>query len=153
MNAETRTADTAKLRVVVDTNVLIRGLLSDRGSATEVVNRWLADEFALLASEQTLSECERILDHPKLQEHLSLDINPTNELMGMLRDQTHKVEAPVPAMTRVVRNPFDELILTTGVAGNADYLVTEEDELLALGEREGVKIVTPERFIRILKAE
>lgn len=153
MEPEARSAGVALPRVVVDTNVLIGGLLSTRGSASEIVDLWLAGEFTLLASEQMLSECERILGHPTLKEHLRLDVSPASDLMAMLRDQVQKVEAPVPALTKMVRNPFSEVVLASAIAGNARYLVTEEDELLTLEQFEGTQIVSPEQFVEALSRQ
>lgn len=150
MDSKDHTTNMVRLRVVIDTDVLISGLLSDRGPAREIVDRWLAGEFALLASEQMLSECERILEHLSLKEGLGLTINPKDDLIAMLKDQAQRVETTLPALTRVVRNPFDEAVLMSAITGHADYLVTEEDDLLALKQYEGVRIVAPERFIQSL---
>ena len=43
-----------KPRVVLDTNVLVSGLLG--GTATEVIRRWRAGAFSLILSEEILAE-------------------------------------------------------------------------------------------------
>ncbi len=147
MNTQTLTAT---IRAVVNTDVLISGLLSADGPAGEIVDRWLAGEFTLLTSNQMLSECERILAHPTLQQDLRLDNLPKEDLMALLRDRSEKTEVPRSVSPVMVPNPFDEVVLTSAVAGHADYLVTEEEDLLALREYEGVVIVSPERFVQLL---
>jgi predicted nucleic acid-binding protein len=53
----------------------------------------------------------------------------------------------------IATHPEDDLILATAVSGRADYLVTGDRQLLALGSYQGVRIVTPRDFLAILEAE
>jgi predicted nucleic acid-binding protein len=50
----------------------------------------------------------------------------------------------------VASHPEDDLILATAVSAQADYLVTGDRQLLALGRYQGVEIVTPRAFATIL---
>ena len=64
------------------------------------------------------------------------------------------VSVPVTAQVQgVATHPEDDLILATAISGNADYLVTGDRQLLALGSYGGVRIVTPRDFLAILDAE
>jgi putative PIN family toxin of toxin-antitoxin system len=56
----------------------------------------------------------------------------------------------VPALSR---DAGDDKFLATCVAANADYLVTEDQDLLVLGEHEGTKIVDAVTFAQILDRE
>lgn len=147
MNTQTLTAT---IRAVVNTDVLISGLLSGNGRAGEIVDHWLAGEFTLLTSDQILSECERILAHPTLQRDLRLDTVPKEDLVALLRDRSERTEVPRSILPVMIPNPFDEVVLASAIAGHADYLVTEEENLLALREYEGVVIVSPEQFVQSL---
>ncbi len=50
----------------------------------------------------------------------------------------------------VASHPEDDLILATAVSARADYLVTGDRQLLALGTFQGVQIVSPRDFVAIL---
>lgn len=63
------------------------------------------------------------------------------------------VVAPVSIHTPVATHPEDDLILATAVAGNAEYLVTGDRQLLALGTYEGVRIVSAAEFLAVLEAD
>ncbi len=66
----------------------------------------------------------------------------------MLLGQAERVElTEIPA---VARDPKDDKFLATAAVAGADYLVTEDDDLLVLGEYQGVKIVKAAAFLRIL---
>ena len=62
-----------------------------------------------------------------------------------------------PAKTEIpaVRDPDDELLLRVTVAGNADYLVTGDKDLLVLRGTDALgslQIVTPRDFLKVLTA-
>jgi putative PIN family toxin of toxin-antitoxin system len=58
----------------------------------------------------------------------------------------------VPAMRGVVRDPNDDKIIACAMAARADYLVTRDKDLLSLAQHAGTAIVTPEAFLRMLRA-
>lgn len=66
-------------------------------------------------------------------------------------------EAVLTPITRQVQgvatHPEDDLILAAAVSARADYLVTGDDQLQKLGGFEGVKIVSPREFLRLLDDE
>jgi uncharacterized protein len=54
---------------------------------------------------------------------------------------------PKPPFPQVSRDPNDDLIVATAIAAKADHLVTGDNDLLTLGEHQGVRIVTPRQFL------
>ncbi len=65
-----------------------------------------------------------------------------------LLDATELVE--LGAIPSVSRDPKDDPILETARVGNASYDVSEDDDLLVLGEYEGIRIVDAATFLAIL---
>jgi putative PIN family toxin of toxin-antitoxin system len=64
------------------------------------------------------------------------------------------VSTPVSGTMKVsgvARDPDDDTILGAAIEGCAEYLVTGDQDLLALGEYEGIRIVTPRAFLERLK--
>lgn len=53
----------------------------------------------------------------------------------------------------VARDPKDDKFLATARAAGAPYLVTEDNDLLVLGQYEGVQIVTMATFLGLLDGE
>jgi predicted nucleic acid-binding protein len=49
-----------------------------------------------------------------------------------------------------VRDSDDDAVLGTAIAGEADYLVTGDEDLLSLSTFRDVAIVTPRQFLAIL---
>lgn len=68
-----------------------------------------------------------------------------------------RVAASLPPITievhGVATRPKDDLVLATAVSGKAEYLVTGDRPLQALGQVQGVTILSPRQFLTMLDAE
>ncbi len=52
---------------------------------------------------------------------------------------------------RICRDPNDDYLVVSALAGRADLVVTLDDDLLALGEYAGVRFVKPGGALAILR--
>jgi uncharacterized protein len=59
----------------------------------------------------------------------------------------------VPEVRGVVRDPNDDKIIACALAAGAGYIVTRDKDLLSLGLHEGVAMISPEAFLRVLRAQ
>ena len=57
---------------------------------------------------------------------------------------------PPPLEKPACRDPDDDWVLATAVAGQAEAIVTGDGDRLALGEYQGVAILSPRQFIKRL---
>jgi len=130
-----------KLRVVVDTNVFISGLLWG-GNPGKILNLWLWGKFNLLMSPYL---CFEILDVYQKFDNPSQDIE---KLRLYLETKTIKI---IPKKkVRVCRDPKDNQILALCWVGQADFLITGDKDLLSLKEFKNTKIVRPKEFLKII---
>ena len=51
----------------------------------------------------------------------------------------------------MTRDPKDDAVVACAKEGEADYIVSGDQDLLALSEHEGIQVVTPRRFMEILE--
>ena len=58
-----------------------------------------------------------------------------------------------PLAARVCLDANDDWILTTALAAKADALVTGDKDLLALGQHQGVPILTPRDGLALLRSD
>jgi putative PIN family toxin of toxin-antitoxin system len=125
-------------RVVLDTNVLVSGLLG--GSATHIIRRWRQGDFVLVVSPQVFAEYESVLKRPRfgLPEWL------VDELLAFIRQQADWVEPKAPV--EIARDPTDNKFLEAAASGQADYIVSSDNDLLTLKTFENIPIVTPWEF-------
>lgn len=60
---------------------------------------------------------------------------------------------PEETLHVIERNPSDNRYLECAVAGDAAYVVSGDDHLLAVGEYRGLRILSPREFLVLLKLE
>ena len=126
------------MTVVLDTNVLVAALVAS-GLCHEVVHRCLRGH-TVVSSAALLDELEKTL-----RDRFSL--TPQARLfLKQLRAHIRLVDAP-PLPAPVCRDPDDDVVLATAVAGQADAVVTGDQDLLVLKVYERIRILTPREFV------
>jgi len=145
--------ETKRLRVVVDTNNLVKSVLTKESSSNNrrLVEIWKAGKFQIIASEKTLRELEIVLDYPRVKKRLG-ESEEGKELLDLLRGNAVIVggQAKVSAD---LGDPKDEMFLACALEGKADYVISADNHLLDLGECEGIPIISVGRFVEILKGQ
>jgi putative PIN family toxin of toxin-antitoxin system len=131
-----------EIRVVLDTNVLVSGLLFT-GPPSQLVSLWRARRIVLLLSKDVFIEYLRVLAYPKFKlsgEEIKALVDeyflPFAEMVTV---------AEVPVVIREDR--ADDNFLALAAAGRARYIVSGDKHLLALREYRCVRIVTPREFL------
>jgi len=95
-----------------------------------------------------LREIEDVLSRADVLKKLRLTFLEARALMMLLQRQGLFIE---PATTiRRSRDPDDDKFLECAVDGQADYIVTADNDLLSLGEIENIPIVDVPMFWRTL---
>ncbi len=136
------------MRLIIDTNILISGLLSERSLPAHLIVLWREGKFDLLTSFEQLDEFMRVTRYPKIRERLSPAL--AGRLIGELRDVA--VLLPKLPIVTASEDPDDNYLLATALAGAADFLVTgDKRDLLLLKIFEGTKIVTVRDFLAMHK--
>lgn len=132
------------MRVVLDANVLIAGLLSPRGAPAQLIARWLAGDFELVVSERLLAELRRALRYPKLRSRIPPE--DADELVARLRELA-LVAPDVRRAARLSADPGDDYLLALAEAERA-VLVSGDRHLLELAGE--LPIRSPRDFLERL---
>jgi putative PIN family toxin of toxin-antitoxin system len=138
---------------VVDTNLIVRGLLSRRGAARALVEALYAGAFRLLLSAPLQEEYAAVLARPRLVERFGLSADEVAAFFRFLARRAQPV-TPRGALPLAVRDVKDEHVLATALDGGADYLVTADEDLLVLAGDEhlgSLRIVTVQAFLNALE--
>ena len=133
------------MRIVLDTNILVSGLMFPDGTPGRVVAAWFDAEFDVVSSREQLAEIGRVLGYPKIRRVLKWDVDRIERFLRLLHGRVEIVE-PDSAAVDTPRDPDDAPILGALVAGDADFLVTGDRDLLALRDR--YPIETTAEFVR-----
>ena len=137
------------VRAVLDTNVLVSGLLTGHGPPRRLVDAWLDGRYVLVTSLYQVEELNHVLAYPRIANRLRLTDADVDLLLAALLSQG-EVVAGVLQLPGVTRDPKDDPLVACAVEGGAAYLVSGDADLLDLDEYEGCQVVTPGRFVEIL---
>ncbi len=135
------------LKAVLDTNVLVSGLISPGGAPALLIGAWREKKFELVLSPAILEEVAEVLQRDKIRryyEHIDKDL-PRKYVTGLRRFATlvtGRVEAK-----GVCADPQDDKLIAAALEANADYLVSGDEHLLSLKEYREVRIVRPAEFL------
>ena len=138
------------MRAVVDTNVLVSGLLW-RGAPHALIELARAGTFDLISSPKLLTELDRVLRRPKFRTILARSRTNPRRLLREIGRLAEIVDAS-SLRAPVSRDPDDDHVLAVAIAGRADLVVSGDDDLLSLGNHRGIDIVTPAEAVGLLGA-
>lgn len=129
------------MRIVVDTNVLVSGLLTPSGPPGVVVAQIVSGAVSVCYDGRMLAEYMDVLGRRTFPftEALVTPLLRTIQTNGEL-------VFPTPLPLRL-SDPDDEPFLEVAIASFADYLVTGNIRHFPARARQGVKIVSPRQFI------
>ena len=131
---------------VLDTNVLVSGLLFPNGLPSRLLDSAIERQFEMVLSDYILEEVDEVLSRIP-----GVPITTRHAAVKVLMDSCRLV---IPAKGAwAVRDPKDLPIVGTAVAGQVDYLVTGDKDLLSLRKVATVLIVTPRSFASIMAVE
>jgi len=136
------------MRAVVDTNILVRSIIKPQGSVGPVLQRLRRREYTLLLSRATLDELVDVLHRPRLRVKYGLTDSGLRAVIRLIVLRSELVRSNERAA--VCRDPKDDMFLGVAVAGNADVIVSGDEDLLILDPYAGIPIVSPGRFLAML---
>ena len=134
------------MRIVLDTNVLVSGLINPIGLPSQLVQRWEEAEFTLVTSVEQIAELARVLQYPKLSKFIRPD--QTKRLVTNLAALAD-VAINLPVIT-IADDLADNQILATALAGGASHLVTGDKRHLLDLKVSGLAILTPRQLLDLL---
>ena len=138
------------LKVVLDTNQFVSGLLVAEGPSAHIIDLWRDHKFILAASDHILEEIRRVLKYPHITKKYKLDAKKVSNLLTLLEQEAVIVDAS-GTLNIIKEDPDDNRILLCAVKSHADYIVSGDKLLLALGAYQGIKIMRPTDFLRVIK--
>lgn len=140
-------------RAVVDTNVVVSGILSPGGRPGAVL-RAAGVGFRLVWTPAIVAECLRVLAYPRIAKVLA----PAGRkeyghriVAGLAAGADMVAPELLPNLRAVKADPDDDLFLATALAGGAQVLVSgDRRHLLSMREYAGVRILRAADFLEEL---
>jgi putative PIN family toxin of toxin-antitoxin system len=130
-------------RIVVDTNIFVPGLIGaiavppGKSASAGLLRAWRGDRCTVVLSEPLLDEYWRVMQRTPF----SIPSHKAKRLRDAIRSRALMV-APDPRRVILRRDPDDNIVLLTAIAGRAEFLVTDNtadfQEVNVLGHEHGV---------------
>ena len=143
------------MRAAIDTAILVRANAKATGSAKELVQALQASGTRLIISPYLLDEVQRVLRYPRLQTIYRLTDGDIWEHVRFLESISEIVE-PAEGPPIVLKDPNDDPVVYTALAGQADVLCTVdkhfyEPNVVAFCSRNGIQLITDVELLHALR--
>jgi putative PIN family toxin of toxin-antitoxin system len=131
--------------VVVDTNVVVAGLLTgnDMSPVARILNGMLAAAFPFVVSEALLAEYRAVLVRPGLRKLHGLTVA---EVETLLTDIAQHAIVLAPVETTPAPDPGDQLLWEL-LAAKSDLLLVTGDKLLLRHAGMRGRVLSPSEFV------
>jgi len=129
------------MRIILDTNLWISFLISRNYIKFDSII--FRDACTILFSRELLEEFITVANRPKLRKYFTP--KELKALLEVLNDIAEFVK--VKSEVEVCRDPKDNFLLALAKDGNADYLITGDNDLLILEKFGKTKIIKIAEFI------
>lgn len=141
-----------KIKTVVDTNILVSGIISPKGSPRKIIVAAKDKQFDLITSASINEEILEVLHRSHIYEKYHLTEEIIDDICALLYEGAIIVEERY-SIKLGSPDPKDDKFLATALEGKADYIVSGDPHLLNLGRYHDIEIITARRFLEILKID
>lgn len=128
------------MRIVLDTNIYIAAGLKGEFSGKVLDKIIKSPDLVLVTSEEILSELEE-----KLQRKFVWQQERIGNLIAKIKESA-QIAVGTERITKISRDPEDNKILECAVSGNADLIVSLDQDLIKLKKFRKIGIVHPKTF-------
>lgn len=145
------------LVALLDTNVWVSAFLKPNGPPGQVITAWADDEFSVVTSLLQLSEITDVLGRPRLIRRFRYSQRDAEVFVRLIAARATVVQTS--GELQICRDPDDDRIVEAAIGGQAQYLVTRDDDLkrdldlIKMVRRSRVRVVSVRQFLRRLARE
>ena len=144
------------MKIVCDTNVLVRAAVNPNGLAGELLQHIRASHD-LLASSPLLGELLDVLRRPKIKELHGRDEHGIRRFIASLYKAAIIVDVPHPVPRIVPHDPKDDVVLLTAIGGKANVLTSRDQHLFhrdvpTFAAGHGLRIIRDDDLLAELRA-
>jgi putative PIN family toxin of toxin-antitoxin system len=139
------------IRAVLDTNVIVSGILTPKSVPATILKLGLEGKFKLVISPHVIEEIGRVIRYEKVIALMKRH-NLTRREVDDLIQRVKRVALVTPGeleVTAAPSDPADDMVLSYALEGKADFVVSGDHHLTDLKSFQGVSIVNPRRFLHL----
>jgi putative PIN family toxin of toxin-antitoxin system len=132
------------VRVVLDTNVLISGVIAS-GNSARILDAARREEIKLVTSIHLLEEFSDVISRRRIVRKYPAVTENAETLLDFLRAFAEFVSG-IPEEERISSDRDDDFVLACAVDGEAEYIVSGDPHLLDLKTYKQIPIFSPREF-------
>jgi putative PIN family toxin of toxin-antitoxin system len=133
------------MRIVIDISIFVSSFFWKR-NPRKVLDRIIEGMDELFITNEILEQLAGVMSRPKFH----TDKEGIEYYIKSIEEVSNKVVNNIKIQDGS-RDKDDNIILECGMMGNVDYVITGNDDLLALKEYNGIKIVTPKEYLELIR--
>jgi uncharacterized protein len=138
-----------KIRAVIDTNVLVSGIISPKGAPRKILDLAMKEIFEVVSSVSINHEILNVLHRDYIYTKYNLAEKIIDDISAFLYEGSLLTEDRY-AVSKVKKDPEDNKFIACALEGEADYIISGDDHLLRLKHYRGVQIVDARDFLKVL---
>jgi putative PIN family toxin of toxin-antitoxin system len=136
------------MRAVLDTVVFVRALINPKGRWGRLLFEH-ADKYVIVLSPEIVKEILDVINRPEL--HRRFPEMADLPRMDLVLSRLEEAEVVEPReRLEVCRDPNDNKFFECAIAARADYIVSEDKDLLVVAEYKGIRTVSAAEFLTIV---
>lgn len=140
----------SKPRLVVDTNIIVSGLITTATPPSQVLDAIHRKKVVLLVSDEIVVEYLRVFEYKHIRKYKKITDETIRDLTSLFVKEAERIEVLSPIQKS--KDPDDDKFLSVVVGGKADFLITgDKADLLSLKNIEHIPIVNARQAIDKLK--
>lgn len=133
------------MKIVLDTNVLVSGLLNPFGPPGEIVRMVSSGILELCFDARILTEYREVLKRPRFR----IDLDDADAFLEQIEACGHPVSS-VP-LSEELPDPEDVPFLEVAIGGKAQVLVTGNLSHFPRTRRQAVRVLSPREFVSFFR--
>jgi putative PIN family toxin of toxin-antitoxin system len=135
------------LRAVIDTVVFVRALINPHGRWGRLLFQH-CDRYVLVLSPEIIKEILEVLHRSSLRQRFPrIDEVAVDRVLATF--ERAEVVTPLTSIS-VCRDPDDDKFFECAVAGEAGYIVSEDNDILVVGTHEGTRTVSAAELLSLI---
>lgn len=130
-----------KIKVVLDTQIFLRALINKNSGGAKIASREWRNFYVLYTADKIDAEIIDILNRREIRMKFpQITDRQINLTVKLLQDEAVRVELRPEDIERVCRDPNDDIFLACAKVAQADYPVSDDNELLVIGQHHSTKL-------------
>lgn len=139
----------SSVKAVIDTQLFLRAAINLNSLPAKIIVHQ-RQSYQLIVSQAIVDEVRDVLYRPKIRAKFPHLTDTIAESVLQILSDAEFVEPE--EVSSVSRDPKDDIFLACALAAKANYIVSEDNDLLVLNPYEGIKIINALEFLNVLQS-